>query len=1024
MAAPKAKTKMTRSNWSKSKRPNTKSRDLAVSKNVTVMVRYGSKDIGRYATTYMSRDNAAIPALEDIGVKPHDIDVDITSDDVAKNDISRESMGAKQENRLFDSANKSLSKLELAEKLKVFSSAQKAGHTPIIEVVSFSKDYLQHQNILSKSFTDEKGLITRSLDDSKLRIAIADSVERMATQSGFSKLEYVAAIHGNTQHPHVHIAMIETDDNATGRLAAREDNDQLANDADDTKIIGKSPAAISYDRKNHVQNTVERGMIRQSEMDYFRQEIDHSLTNMSQLVTVRDLEYQQTYASVVNLDVMRQAYHDKEFVADFTRVASLLRKPIHETTMVTQALDYRVEKMSRQLLSGSDFGQKEYMSTQYRLGVKLTKEKALRNAILIHSTESPSEADVEDYRTMGLDADKYNGVVLTPTQFLEKHGDLDPKTHLAYVDRYTSFIKEPNLRNLDGLVLKRPDDLNIDDNLGKFLEKQDQQLVNMTKASIYQMLMDVKSTDVGAKDIRDSLVSSLKSVHTANHQVDQIKGKDNSDDYVKSFQKRLRSLGVQKPLIGDKLSEIVAEAESYSQPETMPTEIKSARTLLQNEYKDNIQDLDAMMTISKGKRLPKEQRQELLEQSRNLRELTLGKGNLTSAGSMLHAALSAEIYNTGSLNRVHKLKLGERESLFAAYRETTVGKLAAVKTAVEDLNQGVSFTEPQSQQSLRSELTDTLDEMADGYEARLEYVSKVEDIAKLPDDAEKKALTQLMLSQALWRQGMDEGLAAKDIQQNIKEHESLSDQDKLATAMTLRLNELSSNIEVSIDRSSSIVEEMRLSQNGLDDDHFDSSKLLNDHIVHQSLQKVDDTENTVDVVEDEPLDVVYNPDSYALLVQNKQVMKQRTVAKQLSDTERLSLNLVVGHFNEAMHVKNDDFDQLEEQRRESERLSYEDLVIVDNDIAIAYDKDNERELYEKQQLLANITDVELLHNVQSLDVYERNMSQRIDVPDKDAEIVHDIEHEIETVAAKEPIVEINHAPKNDQDKDRDKGITR
>ena len=43
MAVPKAKTKMTRSNWSRSKRPNTKTKDLALSQNVTVMSRYAAK---------------------------------------------------------------------------------------------------------------------------------------------------------------------------------------------------------------------------------------------------------------------------------------------------------------------------------------------------------------------------------------------------------------------------------------------------------------------------------------------------------------------------------------------------------------------------------------------------------------------------------------------------------------------------------------------------------------------------------------------------------------------------------------------------------------------------------------------------------------------------------------------------------------------------------------------------------------------------------------------------------------------
>lgn len=1016
MAAPKAKTKMTRSNWSKAKRPNTKSHDLSVSRNVTVMARYGAKSLGNYAVSYMSRDNAAVAPVDDVGVKSHDIDVLVSDEDVALNDVSRESMGIAKEHRLFDSKNDSFSKLLLAEKLEKFSKAQKSGHTPIIEVVSFSQDYLIEQQILSSDFKDQKGLVARSLDDTKLRKAIQSSMKQMAEQSGFSELEYVAAIHGNTTHPHVHIAMIETDDDADGRLAAREASDQLLDEVEDVKSLGKSPAAISYDKSHHVKNTVERGMMRQSEMDYFRQEIDNSLTNMSQLVSVRDLEYQQSYASVVNLDVTRQAYHDENFMADFAQVAAILRKPIHEDSVVTLALDRRIEKMSRQLLSGTDFGQKDYMTMQYRLGLKLAKEKALRDAILIHSTESPTFDDVEDYRTMGLDPQKYNGIVLTPSQFLDKEPDLPGQVYTNYVERYQKFINEPSLAHLDGLVLKRPEDFDVTKSVSKFMARQDQQLVDMTKASVYQMLMTVKASDPIAKDIKASLAVALKNIRPG---VDVGLDKKGDKDHVKSFQKRLRTLGVQKPLLGNRVSTIVSSAETHRQVDTLPREIKSARELLVNEYNDSIHDIDAMMTITKGKKLHKEQRYQVLQESRNLREVVLGKGDLTQAGSMLHAALSAEIYDTGSLDRVHKLKLGDRESLFAAYRETTVGKLAAVKTAVQDLNQGASFSEPSSQQTLRTNLTDTLEEMADGYASKLKYVSEISDIVKLPEDDEKEALAQLMLSQALWRQGMDEGLAARDIEQNIKSQQNLSTRDKLATAMTLNLNELSANIETSTEKAEAIVEQMTFNSDNLTAKSFDPSKLLNDHIVHNQLVGYEHAyDNTDENGIDDDLDIVYDPATYECIVQNQNVIKQSTIVKSLTEKEEMSLSLVIGHFADKAYAKPKTAEDLERDRRESQGLSYQDLVVVDNDIARAYDSDREKELYDRQQILANVSDVELERNIQALESYQRNMAL------KNKAEKHEFDKDDDLVLTRDNDLSLAETRQQDNDKDRDEGISR
>lgn len=987
MSVPVAKTKMTRSNWSRAKRPNTKGADLSRSKGVTVMSRYGGKSISRYATTYMSRDNAAMPAVEEVGVVPHDVDVDneVSVDDVSVNDVSRQSRGISHDRRLFDQTGDSLSVEELSRKMKAFDDAQRKGHTSIIQVISFSHDYLVRQRVLTENHDTRKGYLARDLDDAKLRQAIRTSVDAMATQAGFSKLEYVAAVHGNTEHPHVHLAMIETDDDATGRLAAREavTDDQQASET--TAIVGKSPAALRYDKAHHVSDTVERGMMRQSEIDFFRQTIDGSLTNMSKLVTVRDLEYQRSYASVVNLDVLRKSANNTKFMEAF--IALHHDVPTFDSqTDVTQALDIRVEKMSRMLLSGTDVGQKQFMQSQYQLGTKLAKERALESAVRIHRIDKPSVDDVADYESMGLDIALYNGVVKTPVQFSEANPDLSANQYLAYVDRYKSFILDPSLKNLDGLVLKNPSELNVSSDVASFVAQQDQLLVDMTKSSIYELLSRASGTSLDDKKLADALGKTLRNINSSS-------SKTPVNDDIEAFQQRLKRTGLNNAPVPEKVTEIVITAERARDVNTLPSEIVSARKLLQDSYAENIQDLTLMMSVSSGKHISQEDRMKLLEQNRDLREVTLGTGDLTKAGSMLHAALSAEIGQTGAIERVHKLKLDEKDELFLAYREATVSKMSSVATAIQDLNSGTSFTEKEEVQSLRVDLTDALQEMNDGYGARLEYVTEVENIASLDDVQERESLAQLMLSQVLWRQGVEEGKTSAEITQSVREASTMSTEDKLATAMTMTLQELDANIEAKSDEALVIAKTMQTYV-----DEYDAStpasEMIATHMSHYALSDVPDVyegltpaEMTTDV------DMVYDPASYTFTVNDKNVLQQETVPKDKTLYSEMTLDVVVDRDAKL------DVVELNQQRYLSQSLNYADMVVVDNHIKQAYDERSELTLYDKQQEIANVTDVSLSNDVRDLNEFRHSAIVQSEVVNHDTSLSRQPEREVAVVEA-------------------------
>ena len=199
------------------------------------------------------------------------------------------------------------------------------------------------------------------------------------------------------------------------------------------------------------------------------------------------------------------------------------------------------------------------------------------------------------------------------------------------------------------------------------------------------------------------------------------------------------------------------------------------------------------------------------------------------------------------------------------------------------------------------------------------FVDKVEEIAKLPDADEKDAIAQLMLSQAIWREGMDAGLASTEIENRIKSQSDLSTQDKLAITMSMSLNELSNDIEEQTNNAMKIAQEMSAENN---DNDFDASKLLNDHLRQNRLKSVDDTYTSENVSLTDS-DIVYNPSNYEFVVDNQNIVKRDILAKSLSENETMQLNVVVKHFDDAVKNQNTDvvLTNLEKERRDSQKLS-------------------------------------------------------------------------------------------------------
>lgn len=793
MGAPKAKTKMTRSNWSKKSRPNTKSHDLKTSQKVTVMNRFGTSDIGKYASTYMSRNTAAVPEVTEVGVKPHP-ELIVSEDDLSKIDVSRESLNISESNRLFDDDTGHLSDIQLDDKLEKFKKAQDMGHVSMIQVISFDKEYLEEQNML----------VNNEVDDSKLRYAVQKSMSSFENQAGFSNLEYVAAIHGNTDHPHVHIAMIETDDFSEGRLAQR--------DTHDLDIKGKTPAAIEYDKKHHMTNTVERGMLRQSELDYFRQEIDHNISKMNQLSPVVDQHRKQTYATVLQLDALEHAKNNDEFVNKFIETVNVIQNsPIVDSP----ELDERVENLSKLLLGGTSFDIRDNLQEHKKFFENRQLSNTFQDQLSNSYNNKLTEDQMSEYNRLGLDQSKYTDFVLTPDEYLHKN-DVEKDVYNAYSKQYVKFINNPSLVNIDGLELSSDYELDIDS--VDYLEI-DKDVRNLTNQSVRSMLEDAVEQKLNNKDLN----SILRKVIT-NKSIDK-----NAES---NFDEKMRQVGHQVISVDDSLKESLQNMSEVIIPDSAPNSIKQARTFIKDVQVEN---MTALMYMSQNEEVDYADKRALVELSELTQRQILGNGDLSKSGQVLCSALSVEFESTGRFNRFHQLSDDERTSLIKYYKLNTTAKMITSKKISQDLENEASFSETEHWQSWRYQLSDLLNDMSEDYQTKLEYIDNVEKVVQEPEIKQQELEAEILLSQEIWRKGIEDGLTAKEIQSKIEESKELSTQDKLSTALAMRVNDLDNQIQVN-------TREVKVLN-----DHFNESldyqanvkvkDILDNEIIHQKLHE-------------------------------------------------------------------------------------------------------------------------------------------------------------------------------------------
>lgn len=905
MSAPKAKTKMTRSHWPKANRPNTKAKDLQRSQTTTVMTRFGVASIKKYSTSYMSRETAAMPAIDEhVGIKDHPVDAVVTPDEFADVDVSRRSLDIRQPARLFDGEHTQFDEIALDAKTKLFDKAQHDGHVPIIQIVSFSKAYLQENNILSKDMPESSKNCSSYLDDAKLRQIVQLSVSDMAEQAGFSKLEYLAAIHGNTEHPHVHLAMIETDDLATGRLAVREKEDTH---------VGKSPAAKQYDKQHHTDSTIERGMMRQSELDYFRQSLTDNVDALSGLSAVRMKEYQQNMSASISNNMLLNQKSNLSFAKDFIKLYDMLPDKLEPDTFVTTGLDMKVDDLSRKLLDGNDYGQHDYMHVAYQSAKLQVADKIIMQHVDPHKI-APDV--ISEYQALGLDINDYASGIVTPGQ-LSKRMTVSEDDLEKYEERYKKFIDNKTPNNMYGLVLNDT----ATDEIKDLTAESSDMLVSQTNRVLFNMLHDAKTYHTSSDDVKLSLATTLQDFAKT--------------ETLSPFDQELASRSEAAPSLLSKIEAFTQDDFDYDEFDKFGDDIKIAKRFLKDTYKESVKDITNMMMLNDSQELSVLNRQFLLKNNQELVNETLGSGDISKSGSLLYAALHQEIKDTRQIKRFTDMDVSDREALVGAYQTTTVEKMTTITTYSQLLKTNTSFMESQEKQLVRQSLISTLDDMREGYGNRLEYVNEIAAIPKMNDDAAKERLTSVALSQAIWREGMDNGLNAKQIQQNIKEANSLSDKDKLSTIMTYRLKELNNDIALSKDKAVELIDTLQPK-------NVTVSELINHEIEKQAMPHLPNK-----VTFDEADRFKYVAVSDRILVGDQQVTLHSATN---ADLDEDLLDVKKGIFEDKLasinHAGIDKYTI----------LSATDADVVDHHIATVYADDLSLSSYVEQQLIANVDD--------------------------------------------------------------------
>lgn len=186
--------------------------------SIVIKSKFGTTTPGRYIDNYSSREDAT----ESLEIKDYisKYTPRMNATESLKQNIStskdvelQERKMTSKEGVMFGNHGLSYSEKMLHDCARNVQKATDEGHVPILQVISFTHDYLKEKGIIPIDMDEPKvdGEYKGKVDQLKLRQGITDMMGRLHRDMGFNKAEWGAAIHLDTKHVHVHITTVETD---------------------------------------------------------------------------------------------------------------------------------------------------------------------------------------------------------------------------------------------------------------------------------------------------------------------------------------------------------------------------------------------------------------------------------------------------------------------------------------------------------------------------------------------------------------------------------------------------------------------------------------------------------------------------------------------------------------------------------------------------------------------------------------------------------------------------------------------
>lgn len=242
------------------------------------------------------------------------------------------------EGRCFDLNRISLGKRAIENTTQSIQKAFNEAHTVMLMVVSFDTNYLRQRGVLRtdspvKKDYNPKGLMASETDELKLRLAIKYGLSKLTESLGYTKPIAIGSIQLDTDNPHAHIVLTETD-------SRENSNAKLFYDG------------LEWGKLNPVQikafeNAIDFDLTQQQDLAVYPSNTIKNILNRNQ-EKIASFSNLKLYAQVAALSILPENTNVSDYLKDqISNEVGLSRKHISNVTVeAKRAKDKNPTKIS------------------------------------------------------------------------------------------------------------------------------------------------------------------------------------------------------------------------------------------------------------------------------------------------------------------------------------------------------------------------------------------------------------------------------------------------------------------------------------------------------------------------------------------------------------------------------------------------------------------------------------------------------------------------------------------------------